>query len=99
MSRAFIFGLENTDTMNHKVYNVGDNSLNWTKRELAEYIGGKTGAFINYAEVGEDLDQRDYSVDYSRLNDEGFKCKVSMEKGIDELIKTIPLLQIRHQYQ
>ena len=98
MSRAFIFGLENVDTMKHKVYNVGDNNLNWTKRELAEYIGEKTGAFINYAETGEDLDKRDYSVDYSRLNNEGFKCKVGMEKGIDELIKTVPLLQIRHQY-
>jgi len=99
MSRAFIFGLENVGILNHKVYNVGDNDLNWTKRELAEYIGEKTGASINYAETGEDLDKRDYSVDYSRLNDEGFKCKVSMEQGIDELVKTVPLLQIRHQYQ
>ena len=99
MSRAFVFALENIDTMNHKVYNVGDNELNWTKRELAEYIGEKTGAFINYAETGEDLDKRDYSVDYSRLNNEGFTCKVGMEEGINELVKTVPLLQIRHQYQ
>ena len=99
MSRAFMFGINNYKTMSHNVYNVGDNNLNWTKRELAEYIAGKTGSFVNYAETGQDLDQRDYEVDYSRIQNEGFKCSVSMETGIDELMKVTPLLQIRHQYQ
>ena len=98
MSRAFIFGLENYNQMKHKVYNAGANTLNWTKRELAEHVSELTDAVVNYAETGKDLDQRDYEVDYSKLLDEGFKCKVSMKKGIDELLKVIPLLQIRHQY-
>ena len=84
--------------MKHNVYNVGDNNLNWTKAELAEYIGEKTGAIVHYAEIGEDSDQRDYEVDYSKINDEGFQCSVSMEQGIEQLIKVTPLLQIRHQY-
>ena len=99
MTRAFMFGINNYKKMSHNVYNVGDNNLNWTKRELAEYIAGKTGSFVNYAETGQDLDQRDYEVDYSRIQNEGFKCSVSMETGIDELMKVTPLLQIRHQYQ
>lgn len=99
MSRAFIFGLENIDTLEHKVYNCGDNNLNWTKRELAEYIKEKTGAFVSYNESGVDLDQRDYEVDYSRLNGEGFNCIISMEEGIDELIKVSPILRIKHQYE
>ena len=98
MSRAFIFGLENIDTLKHKVYNCGGNHLNWTKRELADYVSSKTGASVSYMDVGEDKDQRDYEVDYSRLNEEGFKCIVTMEEGINELIKVAPLLQINHQY-
>ncbi len=99
ISRAFIFGLEHIDTLKHKVYNCGDNNLNWTKRDLAEYIKKETGAFVSYNESGTDLDQRDYEVDYSRLNDESFQCVKSMEEGINELIQVSPLLRIRHQYE
>jgi len=99
MSRAFIFGINNYKKMSYNTYNVGANNLNWTKRELAEYIAEKTGALVNYAETGVDLDQRDYEVDYSKIQGEGFKCTTSMEDGIDELMKVTPLLQIRHQYQ
>jgi nucleoside-diphosphate-sugar epimerase len=99
MSRAFIFGAENIDNFQHSVYNVGSNSLNWTKRELAEYISEHTGCIVSYAEIGEDLDQRDYEVDYSRINDEGFDCIYNMQDGIIELIKAIALVKIRHQYE
>ena len=99
MSRAFIFGLENVAGMKHDVYNAGSNNLNWTKRELSEYISEQTGCIVSYAEIGEDLDQRDYEVDYSRLNDEGFQCIYNMKDGIKELIKAAPLIKIRHQYE
>ena len=98
MSRAFIHGIKNYKDMNHNVYNVGDNNLNWTKAELSEYIAEKTGAIVHYAEIGQDSDQRDYEVDYSKINNDGFKCNVTMQEGIEQLIKVTPLLQIRHQY-
>ena len=98
MSRAFIFALENIHNLKHKVYNCGDNKLNWTKRELADYIKSKTGCYVSYGESGKDLDQRDYEVSYDRLNSEGFYCNHTMEQGINELIKATPLLQITHQY-
>ena len=99
MAESFLFALRNYDQMqDQKVYNVGSNELNWTKRQLAEYISSKTKAFVSYADVGEDLDQRDYSVDYSKIETAGFTCETSMEEGIQELINVAPLLQIRHQY-
>lgn len=99
MAESFLFALRNYDQMqSQKVYNVGSNKLNWTKRELAEYIAEKTGAFVSYADIGEDLDQRDYAVDYSKIENVGFSCETSMEEGIQELINVAPLLQIRHQY-
>lgn len=101
MASLFEFGLRKllNKELKHKVYNAGSNKLNWTKRELAEYVRAKTGCYVTYAEVGEDPDQRDYEVDYSKLEAEGFKTEYTMEQGINELIKAAPLLQIRHQYE
>ena len=98
MARAFTGGFEHSGYWKHKVYNCGANDLNWTKRELAEYIKEQTGCFVHYEEIGKDADQRDYEVSYSKLESEGFSCNVSMKEGIKDLIKVAPLLQIRHQY-
>ena len=98
MARAFTMGVENMGNWKHKVYNCGANHLNWTKRELAEYVKENTGCFVHYEEIGTDADQRDYEVSYDKLSDEGFECEVDMKTGIQELIKVAPLLQIRHQY-
>lgn len=86
------------DMQEQKVFNCGDEKLNWTKRQLAEYVSQKTGCHVFYGETGKDLDVRDYACSFKKLNDLGFYCKVSMEQGIDELLKTIPLLQMRNPY-
>lgn len=101
MSRALIWGLEGLSrqhTLSHKIYNCGDNNLNWTKRELAEYIKTKVDCAVTYNEVGKDLDNRDYEVSYDRLNDDGFYCKYKMEDCINELIKCVKVMHINHRY-
>jgi hypothetical protein len=70
-----------------------------TKRGLAEMIKLKTNCFVTYADIGKDLDNRDYIVDYSKINAEGFACSISIEDGVDELIKTSALLRMRSAYQ
>lgn len=97
MARAFYFGA--TNKMLHKVYNCGDNNLNCTKRQLAEMIKEKTGCFVTYGEIGTDLDKRDYEVSYDRLNSEGFYCERNLSEGIDEILKAVPLLKIKHNYE
>ena len=98
MAKAFTMGVEHMGNWKHKVYNCGANDLNWTKRELAEYVKEKTECFVHYEEIGKDADQRDYEVSYDKLEAEGFNCDVDMKTGINELIKVAPILQIRHQY-
>ena len=98
MAKAFTMGFENMGNWKHKVYNCGANHLNWTKRELAEYVKENTDCFVHYEEIGTDADQRDYEVSYDKLENEGFSCDVDMKTGIQELIKVAPILQIRHQY-
>ena len=94
MAKAFTMGFEKMGGWNHKVYNCGANHLNWTKRELAEHVKEQTGCFVHYEEIGTDADQRDYD----KLESEGFSCDVDIKTGIKELIKVVPILQIRHQY-
>ena len=83
----------------YKVYNAGDNDLNWTKRQVAEYVKNETGCVVNYEEIGKDLDQRDYAVNFSKFNNDIMTCTFPMGYGIKQLIKAAPLLQISHQYE
>jgi nucleoside-diphosphate-sugar epimerase len=101
MAKTFQMGLEGLmqKTLKHRVYNAGGNHLNWTKRELAEYVGQLTGCLIHYAEIGTDADQRDYEVDYSRWYGEGFTPDYTIEYGINQVIRATPLIHIVHQYQ
>ena len=97
MSRCFEWALWQCKK-EAQVFNAGDSELNWSKRQLAEYIKSKTNCHVTYADIGKDADQRDYEVDFSRLNNAGFRCIYNMEKGIDELIKVTPMLRSRNPY-
>jgi nucleoside-diphosphate-sugar epimerase len=96
--KSIEFAFLNMDRMKYKIYNAGDDALNWTKRELGEYISKKTGCITFYGNFGKDDDKRDYSCSYKRLNNEGFKCQTSMEDGIDALIKGAKLISMRNPY-
>lgn len=92
---AMIYAIEHWDLFENQVFNVGSESNNKTKRELAELIKGKTGCSVFYANAGyEDCDKRNYYVKFDKYEQTGAKCKVSIEQGIDELIKAMPVLDI-----
>jgi nucleoside-diphosphate-sugar epimerase len=96
---SLVFCLKNFKNLKYQVYNVGDEKNNWTKRQLAEFIKNKTGCYVNYTETFEDQDGRNYLVSYDRIHEERFYTSYSMEETIDLLIKSIPLIQIRNNYE
>ena len=53
---------------------------------------------VYYAEFGKDEDKRDYEVDYSRVRATGFKTEVNIERGLEELIDGLQLLEIRNPF-
>ena len=73
-----------------RVFNVGDTTMNYTKRQVAHKIKEHVDFYLHEAQVGTDPDQRDYEIDYSRLRALGFEAKVSLDEGIQELIKVLP---------
>lgn len=98
MARSFIFALENYDTMRGETYNVGDNAMNYSKEEICRMILAKVDYYLHFADVGTDADQRNYVVSYDKLNNLGFRTAVSMERGLDELIKAANIIEIQNPH-
>jgi nucleoside-diphosphate-sugar epimerase len=98
IARTFTFALENYDKMKGQVYNAGSEKMNMSKKEIAELIAKKTGAYLHFADVGEDQDKRNYVVSYKKINSLGYDITISVEEGIDELVKVSQVVQISNPY-
>ena len=78
----------NAARMIGRPYNVGLDSANLSKAELAMKVKEFVPNFyVHYSEVGTDPDKRNYIVSNQRLREAGFEAKRSLETGIPELIK------------
>ena len=98
MARSFLFALEHFDTMNDEVYNVGDNAQNFSKEQICFMIREKIEYYLHFAEIGKDLDQRNYMVSYKKISDLGFQCYTSVSEGIDELLKVADVVEIKSPF-
>jgi nucleoside-diphosphate-sugar epimerase len=88
VTRAFLHGIANFETMRDQAYNVGLSDANLSKLELCERIKQHLPAFVfPEAPVGEDPDKRDYIVSNAKIEATGFQTAFSLDAGIQELIK------------
>ena len=93
-ARAFIYGLENFEQMKGEAYNVGLSDANMSKVELCEVIKEQLPNFyFTEAEIGEDVDKRDYIVSNKKIEAAGFKTEHSLSYGIKELIKCFQIIK------
>ena len=93
-ANIYLFALDNFDKMNGNVYNIGDDTMNYSKREVAKKISKYVEYYLHEAEIGTDADKRDYEVDYSRIRQLGYNIKVNLDDGIQELIKILSVIKI-----
>jgi len=85
---CFIHCIENSSKMIGRPYNVGLDSANISKEELALKIKEVVPHFyLHFSEFGSDPDKRNYIVSNQRLREAGFEAKRSLESGIRELVK------------
>ena len=83
-ARAFIHGLENLESMRGEAYNVGLSETNLSKLQLCEEIKKHLPNFyFSEAEIGEDVDKRDYLVSNEKIEATGFKTENSLSFGIE----------------
>ncbi len=93
-ARATRFAIERLDQMRDQIYNLGSESLNLTKGELAERIRAKVEFALQISEDGEDPDKRNYRVDFSKLTNAGFRVEMGVDEGIEELIRAFSLVDV-----
>ena len=98
-ARVFAHIIDNPDSANGEIYNVGSNDMNYTKLEVAQAIKKKVDYEIYQSDIGKDHDQRDYAVSYEKIKKTGYKPEVDFETGIDELIKVVSFMKVRQQYR
>ena len=85
--QGYIFALYNTEEMLGGVFNMGNESLNFSKREIAEKIHEYYSDFEIIDSSMEDKDVRHFLVDFSKARKLGYECNYTLDDGILELIK------------
>ncbi len=94
VARVFLHGLANHAEMRGRVYNVGLDEANLTKRQLCERIREHVPEFRFVEEaIGEDPDKRDYVVSNAKIAATGFCPRYSLDGGIAELVKGYTVLK------
>jgi nucleoside-diphosphate-sugar epimerase len=85
---AMLHAIGHRERMVGNVYNLGLDSANVSKEELAMRVKAHVANFyLHFAAIGSDPDKRNYIVSSARLKDAGFEAKRSLDDGIRELIK------------
>ena len=93
MADCFVHCIRNVDSMAGRTFNVGQDSANCSKEDLARLIQRHVPNFyVHYAAVGSDPDKRNYVVSNQRLREAGFEAKRSLDDGVRELIKGYRIL-------
>ena len=98
IARAFCHVLTYPERIHHDVYNVGHDSLNYTKEDIVRLLEKRVKFVVYFAEFGKDEDRRDYEVDYTRIRQAGFETNVDIEQGLSELVRGLPLLSLANPY-
>jgi nucleoside-diphosphate-sugar epimerase len=85
--------IAHAEQMAGRAYNLGLDSANLSKEELARLVKKHVPSFyIHFAPIGQDPDKRNYIVSNERLRRAGFEARRSLDDGIVELLKGYRML-------
>ena len=98
MARSILFALERWDAIKDDVYNVGHESMNFTKEDVARQILKHVDYYLHFAEVGTDADQRNYEVSYEKIRKKGFETTIDLDRGIAELARAAQLIEFQNPF-
>ncbi|HEV3163159.1 MAG TPA: SDR family oxidoreductase [Isosphaeraceae bacterium] len=98
MARSIIFALERWSEVKDDVYNVGHESMNFTKEDVARAIMKHVDYYLHFAEVGHDADQRNYEVSYEKIRKKGFETTIDLDRGIAELVRAAKLIEFQNPF-
>jgi nucleoside-diphosphate-sugar epimerase len=88
VANCMLHVIANGERMAGRPYNLGLDSANLSKEELALKVKEHLPNFyVHFAAIGQDPDKRNYMVSSRRLREAGFEARRSLDDGIRELIK------------
>lgn len=90
--RVYQFVINNWHKCKDETYNVGNDSINMNKLQLAQKISQHTPTEIIKAEFTSDPDKRDYIVSSQKIYDKGFTCDFNLDDGVKQMIKVYNLI-------
>lgn len=94
VSRVFQHAITHFEAMKGQIFNVGLSDANVSKTELCEVIRKHLPHFVYLdAPLGKDPDQRNYIVSNARVEATGYRPQMSLDLGIQELIKGFTMLK------
>ena len=86
--RGIIYSIKNFDKLKSDIFNLGLSSANITKIDLVKKIKKQISTLkIKIIKNKSDPDKRDYFVSNKKIEKKGFKASISLDQGINELIK------------
>ena len=85
---GIIYAIYNFNKLKSNVYNLGMSKANITKFEMVKKIKNHIGKLkIKKIHNIKDPDKRDYFVSNKKIEKKGFKAKIDIDEGIQELIE------------
>jgi len=90
--RVFLFIIDNWEKCKNETFNIGNDSINMNKLQLAQKIQEYVPVEIIKAEFTQDPDKRDYIVSSQKIYDLGFECKYNLDDGVKQMIKVYKLI-------
>lgn len=92
-AESILMMVEKFNKFRNQIFNVGNNNMNATKKKIADLIKSKINFEFKIVPGKADPDKRDFIVNYDKIEKIGFKTKISLENGIDEMIKKFKNLE------
>ena len=96
---SIMFAINNFDKMKSQVYNVGSEQMNYSKEEVCNNIKKYVDFYLHFAEFEKDEDQRNYEINFDKIKKLGFKTSITLDDGIQELVKVSKLIDISNKYR
>lgn len=87
MARSIAFAVDNWSALAGRVFNVGNPEIEITKRDLVESIAKLVPFEARFESSGTDQERRNYPISFRRILDAGFRPRVTLETGLEELVR------------
>jgi len=83
---SYLLTIKHFNKMKQNIYNIGSDSMNYSKLQIAKKIKKKTICEVIISSLN-DPDKRNFIIDYRKIKKFKFTNKVSIDDGINELVK------------